>query len=175
MKQNKDALLVIDMQNVYLKPNKWACMHMKKTIDYIENIIKTFNKEDIFFTQFIANRNDGTWNKYNEENKDIIDNNYLNDYVNELKRYLNDDNLYTKSTYSCLKNTELYNKLKSYDNVYVTGVVAECCVLSTIFDLIDMGKKVIYLKRGISSISTENEKSVLKILEDLSPLHILFK
>ena len=88
--------------------------------------------------------------------------------------YLTDSNFYSKSTYSCCKNKELYRKIDSYERIFVTGVVAECCVLATIFDLIDMGKKVTYLKEGIAGENEEKENNIITILEGLSPLHIIF-
>ena len=54
----------------------------------------------------------------------------------------------------------------------MSGVVAECCVLSTVFALIDMGKYVIYLKDGVAGLDIETEKAVEKVLSGLEPLHL---
>ena len=172
----KDALLIIDMQKVYLPNKQWACKNIVNTINNIEKKIKGFDKRHIFFSKFIASKNPiGTWKDYNKEYSNINSNDYLNDYVDELKKYINSNNSYIKNTYSSLKNNGLYKKLKEYDRIYVTGVVAECCVLSTIFELIDIGKKVIYCKSCISGIDSIKEQSVLNILEELSPIHVEFE
>lgn len=172
----KNALLVIDMQNVYLQNNKWACENIEKSIPYIIDLIKHFPKNQIFFTCFISSNNPkGVWNDYNIMNKDVNDNKYLNEYITEIKPYITKDNSFSKSTYSSCKNEILYKKLDEFENIYVVGVVAECCVLSTIFDLIDMGKKVIYCKNGISGITAEQKNLTIKILENLSPLHVIFQ
>lgn len=173
---NNSALLVIDMQNVYLPQNAWACIKMDKVIKYIEEKIKAFPKNQIFFTQHMAFDNPkGQWKMYNETYANINSSEYLNDYIPELKKYLTNDNLFIKSGFSALSNMKLLGALDKFDTIYITGVIAECCVLSTIFSLIDLGKKIIYCTDGIASQSEQKEKSVIEVLEDLSPLHIVFE
>ena len=65
-------------------------------------------------------------------------------------------------------------RIQEFDHIYVTGVVAECCVLSTIFTLIDMGKKVYYLQQGIAGENSDKERQVINLLQGLSPLHVEF-
>ena len=131
---NKTALLVIDLQNAYLPGNDWACNRILSVIKNIEDKIKNFPKNQIFFTRFIANSNPyGVWKEYNQKYSEINSNEYLNDYVKEIKKYITKDNSFDKSIYSSLGNKQLFEKLKDFDTIYVTGVVAECCVLSTIY------------------------------------------
>ncbi len=61
---------------------------------------------------------------------------------------------------------------KAASCVVITGVVAECCVLSTVMDLIDAGIYVIYIKDAISGIRPETEKAVETVLSGLCPLHL---
>lgn len=174
--ENNSALLVIDMQNVYLPENEWSCIKMTQIIHYIEEKIKVFPKSNVFFTQHIAFEHPkGQWKIYNKKYDKINSSKYLNDYIPELKKYLKNDNLFIKSGFSALSNRELSETLNSFDTIYITGVIAECCVLSTIFGLIDMGKKIIYCTKGIAGQSEEKEKAVIKVLEELSPLHIEFE
>lgn len=174
--RKNDLLLIIDMQNVYLPGQPWACPNIKHAIQYIEKKISEFPKNQIIFTKYLPfHYPKGVWKDYNIVNAQINHNSWMNDYVEELKPYLTESNFYSKSTYSCCKNEELYRKIDSYERIFVTGVVAECCVLATVFDLIDMGKKVIYLKEGIAGESEEKENNVMTILEGLSPLHIIFR
>ena len=173
MKEKKEALLVIDMQNVYLPGNSWCCKNIATVIDYIKEIIKKFNKEDIFFTGFISSKNpSGRWKIYNDNYKQINENVYYNEIIDDLRCFITKDNFYEKSTFSAIKNNDLYNKLKDYETVYITGVVAECCVLSTIFELIDSGIKVVYCKNGIAGINEKKEECVIEILKDLVPIHV---
>ena len=173
--EENDLLLIIDMQNVYLPGQPWACPNIKHAIPYIKKKISEFPENQIIFTKYLPfHHPKGIWKDYNIVNAQINCNPWLNDYVEELKPYLTDSNFYSKSTYSCCKNKELYRKIDSYERIFVTGVVAECCVLATIFDLIDMGKKVTYLKEGIAGANEEKENNITTILEGLSPLHIIF-
>ena len=88
---------------------------------------------------------------------------------------MTDDNLFVKSGFSALSSNELFNALDRFDTIYITGVIAECCVLSTVFSLIDMGKKIIYCKNGIAGENEEREQAVIRVLEELSPLHVEFE
>lgn len=174
--ENNSALLVIDMQNVYLQGNEWACIRMDETIKYIKDKIKDFPEEHVFFTQHIASKHPkGEWKTYNGTYEKINSNEYLNEHISELKKYITKDNLFIKSEFSALSNKQLVEKLDMYDTIYVTGVVAECCVLSTIFGLIDMGKKVIYCTAGIAGQNIEKEKAVKEVLKELSPMHVIFE
>lgn len=169
---NNSALLVIDMQNVYLPENEWSCIKMAEIIKYIEEKIKDFPINQVFFTKHMAFSNPkGQWKMYNKINSSK----YLNDYILELKKYLTDDNLFVKSGFSALSSNELFNALDRFDTIYITGVIAECCVLSTVFSLIDMGKKIIYCKNGIAGENEEREQAVIRVLEELSPLHVEFE
>ena len=171
----KNALLVIDMQNCYLNNEIFACYNIQDVINYIKLKEKEFDSKDIYFTKFIAPSNPkGEWIKYNREYKMVNDSKYLNDYIDKIKKYINDNNSYIKNTYSILGNQELMNKLDEYDNIYITGVVADCCILSSIYDLIDRGKKVIYCKKGIGALNEESGKAVELVLSSLSPLHVEF-
>lgn len=174
--KNKSALLIIDMQNVYLPENEWSCIKMREIIKYIEEKTKDFMADQIFFTQHRAAENPkGEWKMYNEKYAEINSNEYLNDIVFELKKYITNDNLFIKSGFSALSNKNLLEKLNNFDTIYITGVVAECCVLSTIFSLIDMGKKIIYCNNGIAGQNEEKENAVREVLKELSPLHVVFE
>lgn len=174
--KNNSALLVIDMQNVYLPENKWACIEMDAVINYIEKKIKDFPENQVFFTKHMAFEfPQGQWKLYNEQYSDINSNIYLNDYIPNFKKYLTINNLFVKSGFSALSSTALLETLDKFDIIYITGVIAECCVLSTIFSLIDMGKKIIYCTNGIASQSEQKKQAVIEVLEDLSPLHVVFE
>ena len=174
--KNNSALLVIDMQNVYLPGNEWSCIKMSEVINYIQKKINDFKKNQVFFTQQRAFQNPkGQWKVYNQKYANIKSKKSLNDYMQDLKKYLSNDNLFIKSGYSALSNSDLLETLDKFDTIYITGVIAECCVLSTIFGLVDMGKKIVYCRNGIAGQNEEMEKAVTKVLEEISPLHIEFE
>ena len=76
------------------------------------------------------------------------------------------------STYSAYSIEEVRNRATEASCVVVTGVVAECCVLSTVMSLIDAGVYVMYLKDAVAGINEETEKATITILEGLAPLHL---
>lgn len=172
---SKDLLLVVDMQNVYLPGQPWACEGIDGAIRYICEVLKKFPQEQVLFTQHVPMEEPvGVWKDYNKVNACINVDPWLNDYVKELKPYLCGGNLYKKSVYSCCGDVQIRKAIEPCERVFIAGVVAECCILSTVFDLIDMGKKVVYLKRGIAGESAGKAKAVLEVLEGASPLHVFF-
>ena len=166
-----DMLLVVDMQNVYLPGQKWACDRIQEAIKYITKLVRTFPETQVVYTKYIASKDPkGVWAEYNRLNGEVNVNQWLNEYVDELKSYLNEGNTYVKSKYSCCENPELRERVRCCERIFIAGVVAECCVLSTIYDLIDMGKKVVYLSEGIAGETREKEEMVKNILSGLSPI-----
>ena len=171
-----DLLLIIDMQNVYLPGQPWACEGIEGAITNIRKAIAQFPQDQILFTWYIPSQDPkGVWKDYNTVNAEINADPWLNDYIKELKPYLNGKNLYPKSVYSCCGDEKIRSIITQYERVFVAGVVAECCVLSTVFDLIDMGKKVVYLKQGIAGECVKKANAVLEVLEGFSPLHVDFE
>jgi nicotinamidase-related amidase len=92
----------------------------------------------------------------------------LPEFEEELTHYP----LYSKSVYSSLAIPEVLSAAREADRVVVTGVVAECCVLSTVLALIDEGIYTIYLTDAVSGFDVPKEEATKLILSGLSPLHL---
>lgn len=168
MKRN-DLVLVIDMQNVYLPENDWACPSIRRSIENIKKIL--LSGAQSVFTRYIAHpRPEGTWKNYNKEYAEINENEYLNDIVEDLKIYCQ-NSFYDKSTYSAWTKT-IAGVAEKYDRIVITGVAAECCVLATLLAVIDSGKEVVYLTDCISGQNDENELMIRRLAESFSPIHV---
>ena len=61
---------------------------------------------------------------------------------------------------------------QAYQRIVLCGVVAECCVLSTLLSVIDSGKEIVYLTDCISGKNAESEQIVERIAENFSPIHV---
>lgn len=171
----KPLLLVIDMQNVYSQEQIWECENFSNVCKNIQKLINNLTNEQTILTRYIASENPiGIWKDYNRENINVNNNAWLNEIVDELKDSVEKHDCYDKSVYSSLSIKEIKEATQEKTCVVVTGVVAECCVLSTVMDLIDAGVYVIYLKDAVAGISKETEAATLKVLEGLSPLHLRF-
>ncbi len=128
---------------------------------------------DVIFTRFIASDTPfGVWRDYNRQNEKINSSAWANEMLPQLSEALEKYPLYTKGVYSSLAIPEVYAAAKKADRVVVTGVVAECCVLSTVFELIDAGIYTIYLTDGVSGLDREKEAAAELVLSGLSPLHL---
>ena len=174
MKEKKDLLLVIDMQNVYLPEQEWACPSMERTSVVIRKLLDTCQFQEVIFTKFTApEQPQGRWKAYNEVNQQINEDAWLNDITEDLKPYLNKGKVCEKPVYSSMKIPEVVQAAKKADHIVLTGVVAECCVLSTMMEAIDQGHSVIFLYDCISGQSQENEQAIRKLAESFAPLHTL--
>lgn len=172
MQKRRDLLLVIDMQNVYLPEEEWACPNVKEAVKNIRNLLEREIIEQVIFTKFVKpERPFGTWNCYNKEYAHINGNPYLNEMMKELHPYLSKWPVYEKSIYSSMRVPEILEAARKADHVLICGVVAECCVMATMIDAIDEGHKVIYLTDCVAGMSEENEEAVKKVAESFSPMH----
>lgn len=167
-----DTLLVIDMQNVYLEGQPWECHNMTQTSHNIQKLIEADVCDHIIFTRYIASTDPkGTWKNYNVTYADINENPWMNEIIDDLKPYTIEHPVYDKSTYSSYQSKEVATLCHKADHVLITGVVAECCILSTILNAIDSGDSIIYLYDGVSGLSSESEAMTKKIIDDFSPIH----
>ena len=173
MKNNHDLLLVIDMQNVYLPGEEWACPTMNESMKNVRKILDSGKECDVLFTQYLAWKHPfGRWIRYNEEYRSINENPWLCEVCDDLKPYLDRYPLITKSTYSSMKAPEVLHAAMRADRLVLSGVVAECCVLATMMEAIDYGIPVIYLTDCCSGQTPEKEQRVLGVCDSLSPVHL---
>ena len=170
----RDLLLVIDMQNVYASGGEWFCPRSESAAENIKSLLESEEiNTDVIFTRFLSSKDPvGDWIKYNEENALVNGDPHANAMMDVFSDHLDKYPLYSKSVYSSLSIPEVRESVKEHDRVILSGVVAECCVLSTAFALIDAGVHIIYLSDAVAGINEETEKSVISVLSGLEPLHV---
>lgn len=167
-----DLLLVVDMQNVYTKGQAWACRNMEDTVSAILRLLHSPSCPNVIFTRYLAPAEpEGTWKTYNEINASINADPHANAMMPEFKPFLCRYPLYTKSVYSSFAIPDVKNAAQKAGRVLITGVVAECCILSTILAGIDEGCKMIYLKDAVSGLTAASEQETLNIISYFAPLH----
>lgn len=172
-KTYNDLLLVIDMQNVYTKGQKWACLDTVEAAKRVNMLIDANVCADVVFTRFIASDSPhGVWKDYNTQNKEINSDAWANEMLPQFSDALKKYPLYTKGVYSSLAIPEVLAAANKADRVVVAGVVEECCVLSTVFALIDAGIYTVYLTDAVSGLDKEKEAAAELVLSGLSPLHL---
>ncbi|WP_178842371.1 cysteine hydrolase family protein [uncultured Treponema sp.] len=172
-----DLLLIIDMQNVYDRGGKWECLDTRGAARNLLKIIDC-GMENVIFTRFIADEISpkGVWADYNKKYSDVNSDTYANQMLREFNEPLKKFPLYTKSVYSSLAIPQVLEACRKTaqkgGRVVVGGVVAECCVLSTVLALIDEGIYTIYLTDAVSGLDSPKEKAVELTFSGLSPLHL---
>ena len=169
----KDLVLVIDMQNVYASNGKWCCHATEDAAGNIQRIIREKPDLDVIFTRFLAPAEpQGAWQEYNRVNADVNEDAFANAMLSRFASELEKYPLYSKSTYSSLTIPEVQQAAAQAGRVVITGVVAECCVLSTVMALIDEGIPVVYLTDAVSGVSADTQAAVELILAGMEPVHV---
>ena len=167
-----DLLLVIDMQNAYTAEGPWTCPNMGRATEQIIALIESGGFSEIVFTRFDAPQDPvGTWKDYNVINKEVNEDEWLNEVVPQLAPYLEEYPMVSKSTYSSMTVPEIQAAAERCiargGSVVLTGVVSECCVLSTAFQAIDMGCPVVYITDACAGCSDDLEAAVVSVLAGL--------
>lgn len=176
MKQT-DLVLVIDLQNVYRPGQPWGCPTFDRSWENVSALLDAAGASKtpprVFLTQFVENPGaTGMWAEYNRLNHDINADPWMSELVPKLKPYAERWPVCQKSTYSSMPIPEVREAAETAERVVITGVVAECCVLATAMEAIDMGCHVVYLRDAASGVDDEAEAAVVKVLEGLSPPHV---
>ena len=166
-----DLIIVVDMQNVYCKGEPWACLDTEGAAESILKILDKASPEQVILTEFLAPEDPvGDWKVYNETFRDINENEYMNELVAQLKERAAAYKVFGKSTFSSLKVPEIQALARKAGRVVVTGVVAECCVLATAFDAVDLGCHVVYLTDAVSGFDHEKERGAMLAMQGLAPV-----
>ena len=174
MSQNKsaDLLLVIDMQNVYTKGQEWACEGVEAASASILHLLESPTPKQVIFTQYLAPEHpEGVWKEYNEVNAAVNADPWLNEMMPEFLPWTEKYPVYTKSVYSSFAIPEVVKAAKKAGRLVISGVVAECCVLSTVLSAIDAGCKVIYLTDAVAGLSEASRRETENIISYFAPLH----
>lgn len=162
------------MQNVYTRGQEWACLDTEGAAERIRRILSA-DCADVVFTKYIAAEYpSGVWADYNRKYQQINSDPWLNQLVDGLRETAERYPCYEKSVYSSLAIPEVRAAAERAGRVVVSGVVAECCVLSTVLELIDAGIYVVYLTDGVSGLDRPKEEATELILSGLAPLHLCF-
>jgi nicotinamidase-related amidase len=145
----KSALVVIDMQNGFLKPE------MKSLPSRIAKNIEKSSYDFVTFTKFVNNTKTNfvqklDWNKaFGSPETDIVP---------ALQKYVKKNNVFEKDTYSAFKSKKFVTFLKKnkIQELYLCGVELDGCVLATAFEAFDLGYNV----KVLNSLSYSSGKNL---------------
>ena len=167
-----DMLLIVDFQNVYMPGNEWSCPSMPEAMANTVKILGSPHAPDYIMTRYIApSEPTGRWAVYNEAYREINENSFLSEIADEMSPYAAEGLLFDKSTYSSLDAAEVRSALEGKKAVVLVGVVADCCILATMYDAMDLGYEVVYLYDCIGGVSEESEAEIRALAEIFAPIH----
>ena len=168
-----DLLLLVDFQKVYLPGYDWACPSMPEALQNTIRILDAAGAPACVMTRFVAPAAPvGRWQQYNEAYREINENPVLAELADTLAPYAEKTTVIDKSTYSSMDAPEMLAAMEGKKAVVLAGVTAECCVLATMMDAMDLGYEVVYLYDCIAGQSAELEAQVRGIAEMFEPTQI---
>lgn len=168
-----DLLLIIDMQNVYAKGGEWECMDAEKAAQNILRLVQSGAADSAIITKFIASQKPrGVWKEYNRQYQKINQDKKANELMPQIAALEGRFPIFQKSKYSSLSVPQIKKACRKAGRAVVTGVVDDCCVLSTVFELIDAGVYTVYITDAASGLTKEKAAATCLTLEGLSPLHV---
>ncbi len=153
LKKEKTALLIIDMQNDFVKPEgKLRVPHAEIAIQPIKSLLERARKEGvkIFFTQDWHEDEDYEFLIWGEHARKET---WGAEIIEELKP-LPQEYIIKKLRYDAFFGTPLDHLLRimKIENLVITGTVANICVLHTAGSAALLGYKIIIPSDGISAI-----------------------
>ena len=163
----KDLLMVIDTQKAYLKGAPWECLDTEGAVKNIVRLIDAGAADEVVITRYeYPKAPEGVWKEYNEVYADINADPVNEEFVDELLPYAERFPVFVKDIYGSFSVPEIREAVRrtGADTLVVCGVVAECCVLSTVMGAVDEGYKVSYLTDAVSGFTEEKMAGVLAVL-----------
>ena len=170
---SEDLLLIVDFQNVYLPGYDWACPAMPEAMKNTVKILDAAQTPDYVMTKYVAPAVPiGRWEQYNEAYREINENEFLCEFAEEMEPYApRATAVVEKSTYSSMDSEAVRAAMEGKKAVVLVGVTAECCILATMMDAIDLGYEVVYLYDCIAGQTAELEAEVRGLAEIFAPIH----
>ncbi|AIT09336.1 Isochorismatase [Candidatus Francisella endociliophora] len=130
----KNALIIIDVQNFFITED------MHQLPRQIKELIISKNFDHVIFCKFVNDPQSNFYKildwKYCEESPDI-------DIHPEMLEFVNENNVFEKSTFSAFKSElPVFLNKENINKLYLCGVDTDACILASAFDAFDLGYDV---------------------------------
>ncbi|MDD1767433.1 MAG: cysteine hydrolase [Methanomassiliicoccales archaeon] len=155
----KPALLVIDIQNKWLKSSPGLMLSLEQRIEVINSAIALFRKKGLPIVRvYHVDEAEGPWQGTEEF-----------DFLPSIE-VLETDARVIKNYPNAFNRTELEDVLarEEIDSVILCGLSATCCVLATYVGAEDRDLHPFFLRGGVAAGSEEKVRFAEEIFETLS-------
>ncbi len=155
----KIAILIIDVQKFFI--NRFT----KDIPEKIRCFLSVNNFDLTLFTKFVYSER-SPFAKYIKHPRLI--NPIDTDIVPELQKYVNKDNVFTKTTFSALKSKELLKLIQKekIKRLYICGFDTDGCVLATALESFDIGIDIRIIKDLCASYHSHvYHKEAIRIIQ----------
>ncbi len=158
-------LVVVDLQHVFVDPGSpWGAPRFGEIVGPIERLVGAFEPA-VTFTRFVApERPSGAWTEYYRQWPFALV--PPDDPMYELVAPYRDRAAVTATTFG--KWTELAGTVG--DDIVVTGVSTDCCVISTVLPAADAGVRVRVVADACAGATDETHAQALALMALYAPL-----
>ncbi len=165
--------LCIDMQVLFADGSPWAVPWMQRTLPVITRLVEHAPERTIF-TRFITPQTPdqarGMWRRYYQKwealTRERVDASAF-EILPPLRKFVPPAMVINRFVYSAFGSGQLHALLKDkrVDTLIFSGSEIDVCVLSSIYNAIDFGYRVIVAKDAISSSSDKSHDTIVSLLE----------
>jgi nicotinamidase-related amidase len=170
MKPVENAVhLCVDMQRIFAKGGIWETPWMERVLPRIAQIAARYAERTVF-TRFVTPVSPaeapGQWRSYYQRwklaTRAVMDPSQL-DVVPELARFAPPATIVDKPTYSAFFRSPLAHFLRERQvgTVVVSGAETDVCILSTVFDAVNIGFRVVLVEDAVCSSSDAGHEALM--------------
>lgn len=162
----KNALLVIDMQNVFSR-EEWHVENIDTVKRNVLKLCQSFRGRTIFTRHLPNPAPKGTWQTYNMAFSHLESDPSNWELMDEFKPF--SETVIVKYTYSCFGADgfqNLYNRYHEYGFI-LAGVETDFCVLASLLDLVDAGCPVTLVTDAVGAEDMRLNDAIIKICENM--------
>ena len=171
----KRALLVLDMLEGFMRKEfpLYCGNDGERIIPVIKNIIEEFNKrrETVIF---IADHHEQDDEEFKMFPRHCVAGTKESEVIPELWNVADKKVLVPKTRFAAFYETNLDNELKKIapDEVHVTGVCTNICVLFTVEELLNRRYPTVVYRDGVASFDSGDHQHALKQMKDILGVQI---
>lgn len=170
----EDALhLNIDMQRLFSEQTDWHVRDLFSIVPACAALLSHATDATLFarfVTPVTADDASGAWQRYYRRwsgvTRDRIAPEFL-DVIVDLTRLAPNAPVLDKAGYSAFSNPDFATLLRARDcrTLILSGIETDVCVLSTAFEAVDRGLRVVVAQDAVASGSSDGHRAALDILE----------
>ena len=169
---NKTLHVVVDMQRLFAEQTVWHVPGLHTILPSIARLAEALSEHTVFARFTVpktANAAPGQWQQYYRRWSTMTGEHLpdgMVDLIDPLASLARTSRVFDKPGYSVFGASGFVEHLetRSIDTLVFTGVETDVCILSSVFDAVDRGYRVVLPADGVASSSAKAHDAVLGLV-----------